>query len=382
MFATRSRRVSGAQLGPDPAPSTASTFTSAPAPVPADAGTTADFRALGTGIRVVVTDPGVLAAAVDAVRHELNRVDAACSRFRDDSDLSRANAAAGRAVDVGVDFIDALDVAFRASRLTGGIVDPTLGRTLAGFGYDRDFALIERIGAEPAGLAGAAGPAGPRAAVGNIGLGTVPGLRRPTTAVEVDRLAMTVRVPTGVALDLGATAKAWAVDRAAAAGAARIGAAGILVSAGGDLAVAGPPPMAGWPVRITDDHAAAPDAPGQTIAIRSGGLATSSTAVRRWTRGGQPLHHVLDPRTLRPATPVWRTVSVTAATCVDANIASTAAVVLGWEASRWLARLGLPALLVGAEGNLVRVAGWPEPDPDDPAPHGARPHLATRPARP
>ncbi len=369
MTTMQSGRLSTDRPAPEP---TLSAATGASAATISAATNSADFHALGTGIRVVVTDPDVLAAAVDAVRGELSRVDAACSRFRDDSELSRVNAAAGRTVGVGVDFIDALDVAFRASRLTGGIVDPTLGGTLAGFGYDRDFALVERIGDEPAGSWADA------AAVGSA---SGPAVRRPTIAVEIDRLAMTVRVPVGVALDLGATAKAWAVDRAAAAARAQIGAAGVLVSAGGDLAVAGPPPAGGWPVRVTDDHAAGPDAPGQTIAIRAGGLASSSTAVRRWSRGGQPLHHILDPRTLRPAAPVWRTVSVTAATCVDANIASTAAVVLGWEASRWLARLGLPALLVGAEGNLVRVAGWPEPDPDDPAPHGTRPHLASPEAR-
>jgi thiamine biosynthesis lipoprotein len=334
---------------------------------------TADFRALGTGIRVVVTDPGALTAAVDAVRGELDLVDAACSRFRDDSDLSVANAAAGRAVRVGVDFIDALDVALRASRLTGGIVDPTLGRTIAGLGYDRDFALVERIGDEPF------SPVDAPVAGRGRGRGKARDTRRPSAAIEVDRVAMTVRVPVGMSLDLGATAKAWAVDRAAAAAAARIGAAGVLVSAGGDLAVAGPPPPGGWPIRVTDDHAAPPDAPGQTIAIQTGGLATSSTTVRRWSRGGDPLHHILDPRTLRPVVPVWRTVSVTAATCVDANIASTAAIVLGWEASHWLARLGLSALLVGADGDAVRVAGWPAPRPDDPAPHAGAPYVVSRP---
>jgi thiamine biosynthesis lipoprotein len=115
-------------------------------------------------------------------------------------------------------------------------------------------------------------------------------------------------------------------------------------------------------VRVTDDHASGPEADGQTVLVQSGGLATSSTTVRRWARGGQELHHVLDPRTGRPAEEVWRTVSVAAASCVDANIASTAAIIRGERAPAWLESLGLPARLVLPEGSVVRVGGWPAED--------------------
>jgi thiamine biosynthesis lipoprotein len=71
------------------------------------------------------------------------------------------------------------------------------------------------------------------------------------------------------------------------------------------------------------------------------------------------MHHVVDPRTGRPAPEVWRTVSVAAATCVGANIASTAAVVLGEDAPAWLAARQLPARLVRVSGEVERVAGWP-----------------------
>ena len=80
------------------------------------------------------------------------------------------------------------------------------------------------------------------------------------------------------------------------------------------------------------------------------------------------LHHILDPRTGLPAEPVWRTVSVAAGSCVDANAASTAAVIRGRRALGWLAQLGLPARLVDATGVVFTVAGWPdeasESDPD------------------
>ena len=100
--------------------------------------------------------------------------------------------------------------------------------------------------------------------------------------------------------------------------------------------------------------------PGTTIALTSGGLATSGTTARRWTRGGRQLHHVVDPATGWPAGEVWRTVTAAAPTCVDANVATTAAIVLGAGAPRWLESRGLPARLVAPEGAVVVVGGWPD----------------------
>jgi FAD:protein FMN transferase len=172
----------------------------------------------------------------------------------------------------------------------------------------------------------------------------------------LDPARRAVRLPRGVRLDLGATAKALGADRAAVAAASGGPGVGLLVNLGGDIATAGPAPSGGWRVRVADDHRAAADAPSQTIAIRSGGLATSSTTVRRWGAGA---HHIIDPRTGLPAVSRWRTVSVAAATCVDANIASTAAVVLGDDAPDWLSERALPARLVEHEGGVRSTAGWP-----------------------
>ena len=294
---------------------------------------TAAWSALGTSARVVVADPARLAAARRAVEAELEAVDAACSRFREDSELTRLNAAAGRPVRVGRRLLEAVDVALRAAELTDGAVDPTVGAALVLAGYDRDFALGLR---EPASGLTASRVAGWR-------------------AVLVDRRRRWVTIPQGVRLDLGATAKALAADRAAAAAAAAAG-TGVLVDLGGDIAVAGAAPGSGWPVRVTDDHRARAGADAQVVGIRSGGLATSSTTVRRW---GRSSHHIIDPRTGRPAASRWRTVSVAAGSCVDANTASTAAIVLGDEAVPWLEANGLPARLVDAGGSTTTVARWP-----------------------
>jgi thiamine biosynthesis lipoprotein len=298
-----------------------------------------EFRALGTGCVVLVTDPSTIDAASTRVQVELDLIDRACSRFRDDSELTAVNRAAGERVAVSPVLIDAIDVALRAAQLTGGDLDPTIGSTLRVLGYDRDFASL------------------PREAGAVTTIHAVRDWRR----IQIDRAAGSITIPAGVEIDLGATAKAWAADRAAL-GAADVADCGVLVSLGGDIATAGEPPQAGWSVGIADSHAAAADAADASVTIHSGGLATSSTTVRRWARGGTDLHHIVDPSTSMPAREVWRTVSVAAATCVDANIASTTAVIRGDRAIEWLGDVGLPARLVGVDGRVVVCNGWPVED--------------------
>ena len=160
-----------------------------------------------------------------------------------------------------------------------------------------------------------------------------------------------VRVPAGVLLDLGATAKAMTADLAAAAAARRTGSA-VLVSLGGDVAVAG----GTWQVQVAER----PDEEdGAYVELSSGGLATSTTLARRWAVAHREAHHLLDPRTGQPTDGPWRTATVAAASALDANVASTAAVVLGDKAEAWLARRHLPARLVGTDGAVRTVAGWP-----------------------
>jgi thiamine biosynthesis lipoprotein len=274
--------------------------------------------------------------------------DLACSRFRSDSELTAVNEGAGTAVRVGPVLLEAVTAALRAAEMTDGDVDPTVGEALIALGYDRDFSEIRSRAA-----------GGPGPAVGRVSIASVPGWR----AVRVDGEAGTIRVPRGVRIDLGATAKALAADRAAE----RAGATtevGVLVSLGGDIALAGPAPPDGWRVRVTDDHRADASAPGQWIALRSGGLATSSMTTRSWQTGDGPAHHLVDPATGRPASSVWRTVSVTAGTCLDANIASTAAIIRGRRAPAWLESLGLPSRLVGHDGSVCHLAGWPSAGDD------------------
>jgi thiamine biosynthesis lipoprotein ApbE len=316
-------------------------------PSPPDELGSATWEALGTGVVLRITDQAALTPARTVVERVLAAIDRSCSRFRPDSDLSRVNAHAGRSVQADPLLVEALETALRAAELTGGDVDPTVGRALELAGYDRDWRALEQPTAcgEPG-----RGAQRPQAVLARV--------RSGWRAISVDRARSSVRVPAGVHLDLGATAKAWAADRAAAA-AAEAGGCGVLVSIGGDIATCGPAPRGGWRIRVTDDHRSDCFAEGQTISIRSGGLATSSTAVRRWDHAGRTMHHIIDPATGAPVRATWRTVSVAAADCTDANIATTAALVRGESAPDWLAGLGLPARLVDREGSVTTLGEWP-----------------------
>jgi FAD:protein FMN transferase len=315
----------------------------------------ATWQALGTNVVLRLARAADLVAARAAVACELDAIDHACSRFRCDSELSLLNARAGRFTEVSPLFVEALELALRAAELTGGDVDPTIGRALELAGYDRDWRELEQITGEPVLASEVRCPFNERAPALTVNARVRAGWR----TVALDRANRMVRVPVGVKLDLGATAKAWAADRAAEA-ASNASGCGALVSIGGDIATYGAAPSAGWKIRVTDDHRSDCSAPGQTITITSGGLATSSTTVRRWLADGQAMHHIIDPSTGMSARSSWRTVSVAAASCADANIAATAALVRAHSAPQWLAQMGLPARLVDQAGSVTTVASWPE----------------------
>ncbi len=296
----------------------------------------ATWLALGTHVDIR-TAPEAVAEAVAVAVDALDEVDRACSRFRDDSDLVRANRGAGNGVEVSPVLVGAVRVALEAAHETDGVVDPTLGDVLVGSGYDRTFALVPADDPAPASL-----PVPPRS----------------WRAVEVTDT--TITVPRGAALDLGATGKAFAADLVAHAVLEAVGVS-VLVSVGGDVRVASPDDTVGPAHRVVLGHSLADlreGGPSTRIRLRTGGLATSSTSARRWRRGGRQWHHLVDPRTGEPTTGPWRTVSALGRTAVAANTASTAAIVLGEDALGWLEHRGVAARLVTDEGEVVRTSAW------------------------
>src|SRR5215468_1767803 len=168
----------------------------------------ASWRAIGTSVHLLVTEPRALGPARRLLGADLAALDAACSRFRADSEIVALDHAPGdgrrraRPVHVSPLLAGALGVALRAARATGGDVDPTVGGALSAAGYDRDFALVQRDGPPV-----------------RLTVRRVPGWRE----VQLDEQARLLSFPAGVRLDLGATAKAWAADRAADRIAAELG---------------------------------------------------------------------------------------------------------------------------------------------------------------
>jgi thiamine biosynthesis lipoprotein len=284
-----------------------------------------------TTARLVVLDDDAVPAARALVDDYLSQVDDAANRFRDDSEIRALRPSATGGTAVSPVLADLVRAALDVADLTDGDVDPTVGAAVRRLGYDRDLRLVVEDGAPV------------RAEVR-----PAPGHR------QVRLVGRELRMPSGVELDLGATAKALAADRAAALVHDRLR-VGVLVSLGGDIATAGPAPRGGWQVRVQDTD----DVP-ELISLPAGAaVATSSTRNRRWRRGGEEVHHVVDPRSGRPASTYWRSVTVVAGSCLAANAASTAAIVRGQGALQWFRELGAVARLVRYDGLPLTTGAWP-----------------------
>ncbi|WP_242453525.1 FAD:protein FMN transferase [Mycolicibacterium sp. P9-64] len=284
-----------------------------------------------TDMHLVVTDPGSLDIARQVVDAELDDVDAVASRFRPDSEVNSLATSFGRPTEVSELLAELLEAALTAAAQTDGDVDPTVGAALVALGYDGDLSTLGRD----------------RPLVATV---VTPAIWSMVTLV--DRVAT---VPAGIQLDLGATAKAVAADRCAQR-VYEVTGSGVLINLGGDIATAGSAPEGAWQVVVHDG----PDDPASSMGLPPGAaLATSSTLRRRWSRHGEPWHHILDPRTGLSADPVWRTVTVAAQTCYAANTVSTAAVVRGWTALQWIRTLGMTARLVDRDRVVHTVGDWP-----------------------
>ena len=282
-------------------------------------------------MHLLVTDPAQLQRARAVLDGELDAIEMAASRFRPDSEVCALALANGVRRPVSPVLADLIEAALGAARATDGDVDPTVGCAIVDLGYDHSFAP----------------EASPVPHIASMAV--------PITWTSVDFDGRSVRMPAGTLLDLGATAKAVAADRAARLVHRETG-TGVLVNLGGDIATAGPAPEGGWRVLVQDSD----DDPASHVTIGTDtGLATSSTRRRRWWRAGAAHHHIVDPRTGASAEPVWRSVSVAAGSCLAANTVSTAAIVRGRRAPAWITALGVPARLVDADGHERTIGGWP-----------------------
>jgi FAD:protein FMN transferase len=296
---------------------------------------TASFTAMGTDHTVTVANPDVLDDAVDAAHQVIVSIDQCCSRFKVESELNLVNRYAGDGpMQISELLFTALSNAVHAAQATSGLVDLTVGRSLIDLGYSVTFAEI------------------------NESASPVSFVHKPQGwwSVRLDERSRTVELPAGTVLDLGATGKAWAADLAAAAAAEAVDCA-VIVASGGDVAIAGDGD--GWDVLVSGGGAV--PAPETTITLHEGGMATSAPSIRRWKRGDETVHHILDPLTGLPVKTPWAMVSVCASTCTGANAAATAALILGKNAKAWLDARQLPARLIPNDaGPPVVTKWWPQ----------------------
>jgi thiamine biosynthesis lipoprotein len=299
--------------------------------------TQTSFRALGTEVLLISPAAGSLATALQEAVAEYER---RLSRFQPDSEVARLSTRSGAKMTVSTELFALLQHAAAQWRETGGLVDPLVLPELEAAGYDRTFADVERDSSATA-------PA-PRAQRQSFG------------DVQLDPAARTVLLPAGARLDLGGIAKGWIVDRLAE----RLTPHGpFIVDAGGDIAArgAGPDGGPGWLIGVANPFA--PDDDLCWLRLEDSAVATSTTQRRQWRRGGETLHHLIDPRTGRPADSGLAQVTVIASTALEADVEAKAALILGCdEGYAWLAERGRAALLVAKDG-IRRTPGWPSDAP-------------------
>jgi len=289
------------------------------------------WTALGTTALIAVTEASSLGPAEELARSELEAFDRACSRFRSDAEILHVSDAPHV---VSARLFRIMEVACQVARYTKGAVDPTVGSAMVALGYDRDFADLHVTMRRPDPV-----------------FHPAPGWK----TVALNRRDQTVQAPAGTVLDVGASAKALASDQIATLIVQTLH-TGVLVDLGGDIAVGGPTPSGGWSVGVS---AVSGGPAEQAIGLFGGGLATSSPDVRTWFIGKERMNHIVDPRTGRPAPSHWKSASVAAPTCVEANALSTAAVVWGPQAPAQIGRRHGVARLVDYDGDVRRVGSWP-----------------------
>ncbi len=285
-----------------------------------------EFRAMGCQMLAIVDDDTSETAEVLAeVPFWFEQWEQSLSRFREDSELSDLNRRSGRAVRVSSVMWQVVRVALDVARQTDGLVVPHMLGALEFAGYDRSFELLAS--------GGAAGTSPPPAVGAND-----------WQAIELGSHPRTIFLPAGLRLDLGGVAKGWAAQQAMK----RLRLYGpALVNAGGDIAVSAPQfDGRPWPVTIEDPFGR--DDRLSPLRVFGGGVATSGRDYRRWQQGDTMQHHIIDPRSGRPAETDVMSVTVAAPTTLAAEAAAKSVLILGSAAGlAWLnARSELAALLV------------------------------------
>ena len=276
-----------------------------------------------------------------SLRARLTALENHWSRFIETSDITRANHADGRPTLVAPDTLLLVDRAITASRLTHGWFDPLLLPQLTAAGYDRSFDTITSTDT-PLVATIDCRDGGRRVVVHDWGARC--------RLITMDATESTLRIPTSHAFDPGGIGKGLAADLLLE-DALESGASSIMVDLGGDLAFGGTAPSGGWPIAVENPFA--PDHPLCTIRLPWGAVATSSKARRRWVRGNELQHHLIDPNTGSPSNSEVVAATVVAGTCWLAEALAKAVVLAGVDAGRdLLESRGLEGLMIDGAGTV------------------------------
>lgn len=288
------------------------------------------FTVWGMSGTLLVSDPTAEVLAHETLWSWVQRADHAINRFVPTSEISRLNAK-GSLDNASDDFLMFLQAAQEVSELTNGLCDPTVLPALLAWGYDRDFEELSDLT-----------PVVPEASLASAGIASVTVADRRVTSVS--------------GLDFGASAKAFVADAIAVELESRTG---VLVEIGGDVAVRTMGSEAPWAIGVAPDG---PDERAPRISVASGGVATSSMTHRVWSTSKGRAHHIIDPRTGRPATSRWAAITVAAPSCLYANALATAGFLWDEEAPWHIGQTGWAGRLVGHDGDVVTVGSWPKED--------------------
>lgn len=294
-----------------------------------------EFRAMGCAMSVVIDqDDPYVDSPLQSVPQWFEDWEQSLSRFRVDSELTRLNRHTGIPVQVSETLWDALQLAFEVAEKSAGMVTPTLLSVLEAAGYDRSFDFIERMPQR----------------IWESAMNSAPTTHE---TLIMDPSTRTVILPPGLRLDLGGTAKGWAAHRAMK----RLAELGpVLVDAGGDIAISeSPKRVEAWPVEVADPF----DSDGQIamLKLRGCGVATSGRDHRRWQKGGEWQHHLIDPVTMRPADTDVMSATMIAGDVMQAELAAKMVLLMGSDRGMgWLRQNSQVAgLLVLENGNVLKT---------------------------
>lgn len=321
------------------------------------------FRAMGCHVTAIVDDSSERTTqALKQVPDWFEEWEQSLSRFRDDSELSQLNRSQGKPFLPSDTLWEMIRVSFVAVRNTGGLVTPAILPALVNAGYSDDFDVINSSHHE----------AHPEHLPAQMDIGNV----------HIDTIERIITLPPGMQLDFGGIAKGWAAQKAAnllrAYGPS-------LVNAGGDLSISAKPHNeSGWPIGINDPFNQNREL--KQINVKFGGVATSGKDYRKWAVDGQIYHHIIDPRTQKPAETDVLTATVIAPTTLLAEAAAKVILILGSEKGlEWIRNERGHTALVMTDNHIVKMtenfqeylSPRPQKTEKRAAPH--RPHGRTEP---